>query len=437
MGLSSDELLLTDARLVHDYALRTGRLPDDSLSEAIAACEDTARPVPREFSVRMAAALNAVIPRIAPMTLVDLRAGRSPFDERQFRRNVVVQSALGCFALLLVTLVAWLSYDLHDETSALAIVQKISDAHLLDKLTDVRLIAQRGEVFKHAGMELEDYHRRIRELRDLYDQLNGSRAILQRFLYEPGTPSHAGSRPGSPAEAQGSGSSTAPERHSSSPSAMPGQAAYAAERGPQDQQGSSSGSDGAPDSTQQAVDGAKAAMSLGAQAPVDVCSPAAIAQFLEPFKDSWIHEVIADSLNEYCFSTKLNFEQTLGYTGHSYGVQTGDIYRLQNNVAYLTSWILPVLYGLLGSVVFLMRSSLDPRTPNPDVMAVVLRIVLGGVSGLAIGWFWKSGTNLDGGPTVISSIPFAISFLAGFSIDVLFSLLDRMVKGSQGPTSPA
>jgi len=54
---------------------------------------------------------------------------------------------------------------------------------------------------------------------------------------------------------------------------------------------------------------------------------------------------------------------------------------------------------------------------------------VGGVAGIIIGWFWVPtgtfGTQLGKG----SSIPMALAFLTGFSIDILFSALDRL-KGT-------
>jgi hypothetical protein len=103
--------------------------------------------------------------------------------------------------------------------------------------------------------------------------------------------------------------------------------------------------------------------------------------------------------------------------------------------------ILPLLYGLLGSVVFIMRQlfgegenvfgSVISGTGESKLLfgRVVLRICLGGVAGLAIGWFWTAqSTKQFTEATTFSTAPFAIAFLAGFSIEVLFSILDRIIS---------
>ena len=71
-------------------------------------------------------------------------------------------------------------------------------------------------------------------------------------------------------------------------------------------------------------------------------------------------------------------------------------------------------------------TALSRTEPGTAWRLVVLRIVLGGEAGITIGWFAvspASGTAPAGGT---SSLPFGLAFLAGFSIDALFSLLDKL-----------
>jgi uncharacterized membrane protein (Fun14 family) len=114
------------------------------------------------------------------------------------------------------------------------------------------------------------------------------------------------------------------------------------------------------------------------------------------------------------------------------------IYAARMKVNLLVSWLLPALYGLLGACVFLMRdllivngtSKLSSETKIVDLLSLALRLALGGLAGIIIGWFWvPSSTSGTSAPSLnISSIPFGIAFLAGFSIDSVFSLLDRLNK---------
>ena len=110
------------------------------------------------------------------------------------------------------------------------------------------------------------------------------------------------------------------------------------------------------------------------------------------------------------------------------------IYEARSKVNVLVTWLLPGLYGLLGACVYLMRNMMRSRNDNfnPEntvlnKLSLLLRIALGGLAGIIIGWFWVPAISSSSAAT-ISSIPFGIAFLAGFSIETLFSLLDRINK---------
>jgi len=98
-------------------------------------------------------------------------------------------------------------------------------------------------------------------------------------------------------------------------------------------------------------------------------------------------------------------------------------------VYVLGSGYLPMLYGMLGASVFLLRRSLSNDPADYLIVTsgiqAMMRIGLGGVAGIIIGWF-----NLPDAQSItnLASTQFAIAFLAGFSIDIVFALLDRMVS---------
>jgi len=110
------------------------------------------------------------------------------------------------------------------------------------------------------------------------------------------------------------------------------------------------------------------------------------------------------------------------------------IYQTRNKVNLLVSWMLPGLYGLLGACVFLMRELLlvnktrgDARIV--DMLSLLLRVALGGLAGIIVGWFWVPTSPTPASSAIeVSSISFGVAFLAGFSIDSLFALLDRLLK---------
>ncbi len=137
------------------------------------------------------------------------------------------------------------------------------------------------------------------------------------------------------------------------------------------------------------------------------------------------------------------------------------IYDTRNKVHLLVSWLLPGLYGLLGACVFVMRALLrttgrgvvpgnsrDARIV--DMLSLLLRVSLGGLAGIIIGWFSVPTESAVGSSAIaVSSIPFGMAFLAGYSIESLFAMLDRLnktlgqqdegagQKGGDGPKSPA
>ena len=130
------------------------------------------------------------------------------------------------------------------------------------------------------------------------------------------------------------------------------------------------------------------------------------------------------------------YMRSLGIVDYDYPVDPM-IYKTRNSVHLLVSWLLPFLYGLLGACVFVMRDLLHDNVlskvrgdaRNVDLLTLLLRVALGGLAGIIIGWF-SVPTPLAGSSAAISisSSPFGMAFLAGFSIESLFALLDRLNK---------
>jgi hypothetical protein len=92
-------------------------------------------------------------------------------------------------------------------------------------------------------------------------------------------------------------------------------------------------------------------------------------------------------------------------------------------------YILPLLYGLLGAAAYVLRTlTTEIRNLTYEIESNIryrLRIQLGAVSGLAIGWFSDAGLTFSA--STLSLSPLALAFLAGYSVEVLFSLMDRMI----------
>jgi hypothetical protein len=98
----------------------------------------------------------------------------------------------------------------------------------------------------------------------------------------------------------------------------------------------------------------------------------------------------------------------------------------------LQQYVLPLLYGWLGAMAFVIRSisqqARDRLYRVENETGYDLRIWLGILGGLAIGWFFKTGNESVG-----SISPLALAFVAGYSADLLFTAMDRIVGSFTTP----
>lgn len=101
---------------------------------------------------------------------------------------------------------------------------------------------------------------------------------------------------------------------------------------------------------------------------------------------------------------------------------------LRDSVQFLGSWLLPALYGMLGAIIFHMRRLLDPTVPNPSWLRFAYRIVLGGFAGIIVVWFWTPSSQKLSQPEFATLTSFGLAFLVGFSTDVFFQALDKLVS---------
>lgn len=90
-------------------------------------------------------------------------------------------------------------------------------------------------------------------------------------------------------------------------------------------------------------------------------------------------------------------------------------------------YILPLLYGLLGAFIYVLRCLMG------EIKAITytfdseiryrLRLTLGALGGMIIGWFLKPEET----GAIASLSPMALAFLMGYNVDVLFSLMDKVI----------
>ncbi len=85
--------------------------------------------------------------------------------------------------------------------------------------------------------------------------------------------------------------------------------------------------------------------------------------------------------------------------------------------------ILPILYALLGTCAFLLRSfedQMSTRTFTPSV-ANSARFVIAAIGGTVIGLF-------SGFTSQASASPLAMAFLVGYGVEIFFSFLESLIK---------
>ncbi|QRM35418.1 hypothetical protein [Microvirga sp. VF16] len=90
-----------------------------------------------------------------------------------------------------------------------------------------------------------------------------------------------------------------------------------------------------------------------------------------------------------------------------------------------SSYMLPILFGMLGALTFALRDMIStPKNMGdlPIVTGYVLRVFLGAIFGLIIGYVNISGTPAAG----LAASPLLLSLVAGFATDAVISLLDRI-----------
>jgi hypothetical protein len=87
-------------------------------------------------------------------------------------------------------------------------------------------------------------------------------------------------------------------------------------------------------------------------------------------------------------------------------------------------YVLPILFGCMGAFIFALRDILRDQQHARSLIAVLgyyLRICLGGICGMVIGYI-----NVPTAVQTLSASPLIFSLVAGFSVDAVISILERI-----------
>ncbi|MBR0700018.1 hypothetical protein JQ599_08900 [Bradyrhizobium diazoefficiens] len=118
--------------------------------------------------------------------------------------------------------------------------------------------------------------------------------------------------------------------------------------------------------------------------------------------------------------------------GNAEQIQTAQIV-----LTALLKYVLPILYGALGASAYIVRMIADEvrsyTFSRDSIVRYELRYYLGAVAGFSIAWFTSESKSTETAGILQSLSPLALAFLAGYSVDLLFSFLDRLASAFSSP----
>lgn len=387
------DALLSDLRLAVAYAARAGMLNQPTVLHTLKAAEAQVTASAQDIEA-LALALNDVSKLILPMTVADLRFGRDPFSELNQKCSVRKQLWLTVATLLLLLSVGDLMLALRREQDALATLQQVQALRPAEKLTALRKQAQYESPLKQVNVSTEQFHQRIGEIRAQMRLISNSYEQALEVAAIPAFP---------------------PARFF----------------------------DALRDQWQQWL----AASAAAASGPADTSGPSADTAIAQPTeqgdcaKDSlgnvklprgterhpeWLRVVMVDAISDFCFAQRVLDAGNAGSIDLGYALPYARL--VKEKIALRTDWLLPFAYGLLGSMLFVLRNVASVRTPTMKWFPIFMRVGLGGVAGIVVGWFASPSAAVGAETVSTLSLPFMLAFLAGYGIEAVFRLLDRLSR---------
>jgi len=133
-----------------------------------------------------------------------------------------------------------------------------------------------------------------------------------------------------------------------------------------------------------------------------------------------LSKAFKDSIDKAATKRKLYFDEF----ERAVQIQTGTV-----TLNIMSLYILPILYGLVGACAYILRTisqQIKTRTfTRASKIRLQLRMVLGALAGFSIAWFVGGEGQAS---TVANVTPFALAFLGGYSVELLFSAMDTFVE---------
>jgi len=400
-----------DLRLAVTYGARAGLLRSTSVLDAVKSAEEAGSAGQAPDAHALTLAMNEVTQAIAPITVADLKFGRDPFDPINQSRARNLQLWLTLFALVVLASIGIFMHSLHREQSAISTLQEIQQLHPLEKLNALRKMAQWENPVTTPNTLYDQYYQKASEMRQIKERIENSHQQAVSAVNIPLFPlgDYFAPRSANAASESDAAGSAAPTT-----------------AGKVEPASGLAGKSGTECDTSAPAD-------ISCQRPVtEICGVDVDGNMQLPKESSsypaWMKNVLSDSLNDFCFQLKVfSPSGDGGLLDHSFSEALTFLVVLKDKASLRVDWFLPFLYGLLGAAVFVMRNVASTRTPAMEWFPIVMRISLGGVAGIVIVWFSAAATaNVGTTNSASLSLPFAMAFLTGYGIDVLFTVLDRL-----------
>jgi hypothetical protein len=131
----------------------------------------------------------------------------------------------------------------------------------------------------------------------------------------------------------------------------------------------------------------------------------------------------------YVRPAESGWERDYDATVSGFETARSDIHRVQQQgnlvIGVIGSFVLPILFGAIGALAFIIRSTSDQiqnstfSTTSP--IRNVMRIALGALAGVVVGLFSDLSSQL-------SLSPLAIAFLAGYGVEAIFAMFDGLTQ---------
>ncbi|MBN2663894.1 MAG: hypothetical protein JXR68_09625 [Bacteroidales bacterium] len=107
------------------------------------------------------------------------------------------------------------------------------------------------------------------------------------------------------------------------------------------------------------------------------------------------------------------------------------IQQSQNYVLVIGLYILPLFYGLLGALTFVLRDlskqTIRMKYTKESNITHILRLILGTIAGLAVGVFWGDIKQQESFIIVRSMGPLIVAYLSGLTVEYVFSAIEKWI----------